>query len=158
MAKTRKINPRQQKFVEEYLRHGNARNAATAAGYSPKSAKDLATKFVVQEKSPAVTQALNEARAKSITLAAYNADVAMTECEDAIQFARETENANAYVKAVELKSKLKGLLVEKLDVRQVGFQIQISGIDGPPTPTTSTEKEVASDAQSAIKPEIDPFS
>lgn len=101
-----------------------------------------------------MTQALEKAATQSVTLAAYNADVAMNECESAILFAKETGNANAYVKAVELKSKLKGLLVEKVDMRQVGFQIQIGGITDKPEKVV--ESEVVA-TEPTVK-EVDPFS
>lgn len=81
----------------------------------------------------------------SVKAAAYNIDAAMKECEDAIEFARETENANAYVKAVELKSKLQGLLVEKHQIQQVPFTISIGGIyDELPAPPQQVAIEAVS--------------
>ena len=40
----RDITPRQKKFVQEYLRSGDATDAAIAAGYSAKSAASTASK------------------------------------------------------------------------------------------------------------------
>lgn len=37
------LNPRQMKFVQEYLRLGNGEQAAIAAGYSPKTARSIAS-------------------------------------------------------------------------------------------------------------------
>jgi hypothetical protein len=37
----------------------------------------------------------------------------MKEAGQAMEFAKETGNANAYVKAVELRAKLNGLLIDK---------------------------------------------
>lgn len=79
---------------------------------------------------------MSEATSRSKVIQTYNAEQAMLEAEEAMQFARETENANAFVKAIELRSKLKGLLIEKHQVQQVGFQINIGGIeDAPMFPT-----------------------
>lgn len=40
------LNPRQQKFVQEYLRIGIGEQAAVAAGYSPASAKSWASRLL----------------------------------------------------------------------------------------------------------------
>lgn len=40
------ITPQQRKFVQEYLRHGNATEAAIAAGYSARSAASRASKLL----------------------------------------------------------------------------------------------------------------
>lgn len=61
----------------------------------------------------------------------HNLEKAMAEAEEAMRFAKETENANAYVKAVEHRAKLNGLLVDRQEVKQVGFTIQIAGIYDP---------------------------
>ena len=42
--------------------------------------------------------------------------VAMGEAKDAMDFAYKTDNASAYVKAVELRSKLSGLLIDRVEV------------------------------------------
>ena len=47
----------------------------------------------------------------------------MSEAKDTMQFARETENANAYCKAVELRAKLSGLLIDRVEV----VSIDLSG-------------------------------
>ncbi len=40
------LNPKQKKFVEEYLTIGNGKAAAVAAGYSPKSAESQASRLL----------------------------------------------------------------------------------------------------------------
>lgn len=57
----------------------------------------------------AVVAGLEEVRKKGL----YGYELAMKEAERAYNVAEETENANAMVKAAELRSKLTGLLVEK---------------------------------------------
>ena len=121
-----KLNPRQERFVAEYLKDGNASRAAVAAGYSPKAAKDRGWNLL--HESPAVMNALEIARKEVAEKSKYNLEKAMNEAQEAIDFAKQTENANAYVKAVELRSKLNGLLIEKHDVRTVGFSINILGV------------------------------
>lgn len=41
-----KLNERQKRFVEEYLRSGNATQSAIKAGYSPKAAKEVASRLL----------------------------------------------------------------------------------------------------------------
>ncbi len=43
MAREGELTLKQRRFVEEYLKDGNATRAAKAAGYSPKTAKSIAT-------------------------------------------------------------------------------------------------------------------
>lgn len=63
-------------------------------------------------------------------LSKYTTDVAMEESEQAMEFARGTRNATAFGKAVELRARMAGHLVEKIDIRaQVGFSINIVGIN-----------------------------
>lgn len=123
------LNPKQAQFVAEYFRNGgNQARAAVLAGYSASNAKEAGYALM---QIPAVKAAIDEARKGWAEKAGYNLEAAMQEAQDAILFAELTENANAYVKAVELRSKLNGLLVEKIDVRQSGFQINILRRDGP---------------------------
>lgn len=129
MKKARKLTPKQATFVAEYLKDSNGTRAAIAAGYSPRNARHQAWELL--HKQPSVVEALEETRKASAKKAEYNLDTAMKEAEEAIEFSKNTKNANAYVKAVELRTKLNGLLIEKHDVRHAGFQLIISGIKEP---------------------------
>lgn len=124
------LKPRERKFVEEYLKHGHSKQAALAAGFPERRASTWGSELVRHHTE--VKAALAEARSKSVTAAAYNIQAAMSEADSAIQFARETENANAYVKAVELKSKLNGLLIEKHQHQVANFQLNVEGIHDIP--------------------------
>lgn len=117
---------KQALFVKEYVKHGNGKRAAIDAGYTATNAIQTASELL--RNNPVIKQAIEEAKNSLREGAKYNYEKAMAEADACIEFARQTENANAMVKAMELKAKLTGLLVEKLDVRQVGFQINISGI------------------------------
>ena len=57
----RDITPRQKKFVQEYLRSGDATDAAIAAGYSAKSAASTASKTL---KMPGVIEYRRELEKK----------------------------------------------------------------------------------------------
>lgn len=123
------LRTKHAKFVEHYLKTGNGAQSAKIAGYSEKNAAQRASILL---KSPQIQLALKEARAGSIVASSYSLDVAMKETDDCIEFARATKNANAMIKAIELKTKLNGLLIEKHEVKQAGFIINITGIDDIP--------------------------
>lgn len=123
MSKKETLNPKQAKFVKEYVKDGNQLRAATAAGYS--SAKGTASKVANR---PAVQSALSEVRSKVSSVAAYTLEAAMDQAEAAAQFAIETGNANAYVKAVELKAKLSGHMIERIQQQISPFTLRIRGV------------------------------
>ncbi len=54
------MTPRQQRFVEEYLLDLNAHQAALRAGYSPRTARQIATQLL---RKPAIAEAIRQAMA-----------------------------------------------------------------------------------------------
>ncbi len=135
------LNSKQRIFVENYLRHGNATQAALQAGYSRASASSKGSALV--NKCAATKFFIDRARKKSEARAVYNYDMAMDEAKDGLEIARDTENAGAFVNAAKLRAQLSGLLVEKHQV-EAGFSIQISGIsDAPNQLTEEVVKQIA---------------
>ena len=59
--KKQKLTPKQQRFVSEYLRLGNATQAAIAAGYSKKTANRIATENLSK---PVIARAIERAQAR----------------------------------------------------------------------------------------------
>lgn len=124
----RRLSPRHQKFVEEYMKDGNGARAAVAVGYSKKNASSLAAKLIAQHAG--IQRAIAEARGASAERAAYNLKAAMEETDRAIQEAKDAKQYSAVAKMIEHKAKLNGLLIEKHDHRVLGgFQINIIGVD-----------------------------
>jgi phage terminase small subunit len=116
------FDEKKRKFIENYAKHGIISTAARYAGVSHGTAAGFLKEFEVQK-------ALEEIRKEVMTKIGYGLQEAMQEAQDAIDFARDTDNANAYVKAVELRAKLNNLLVDKIDLSaSVGFSINIVGI------------------------------
>jgi hypothetical protein len=121
-----KLSPKQYAFIEEIVAHPQlgANHAAEKAGYDKTAGSRLM-------KHPAIAAEVERRRAELRKETDYDVKAAMREAEEAMDFSRQTRNANAYVKAVELRSKLMGLLVEKMDVRQLtNFRINILGMPG----------------------------
>ena len=123
MDESKQLKPRYAKFVAAFLSHGNATQAAIEVGYAPLHATSRAYKLMQR---PDVKAAISVARKQAQENAVYNLEKAMAECDRTIAFSEKTDNANAMAKAVELKSKLNGLLVERIDHRiSSGFVINM---------------------------------
>lgn len=54
------LNPRQKKFVQEYLRCGIGKEAAVAAGYSPKSAEQQASRLLAMSEVQAYRREMEQ--------------------------------------------------------------------------------------------------
>jgi hypothetical protein len=123
LARCKLRSPRQQKFVEYFVLHGNGAAAARAAGYSPR--RDRQTAAVLMKAGPVVA-AIAEARRALAEAAEFTMDRAMQQLREDREFAIRTENATAAVRASELMAKLSGHLVERIDARiAVGFSVAL---------------------------------
>jgi phage terminase small subunit len=119
-------------FVENYLKTNDAKGSALVAGYSPICAAKVAHNLL---KMPCVKAIVDNARNAVAKRGEYNLERLMDELNDGAAFARETGNATALARFTELKAKAMGLLIERIDQRQVGsFEINITGIDKPKAP------------------------
>jgi hypothetical protein len=76
-------------------------------------------------------EAIKDAQDKLRREANFNAERAMSELDAAATFARETKNATALARVIELKAKLAGLLDTKDKGPATAFQININGLDTP---------------------------
>ena len=134
---------RMQLFVKHYARGMPATESARLAGYSEAYAKHAGEKILT---NPRVKAELDKIRAEVAEVTKFDAIQAMEELRQALFFSKETENATAFCRAVELRMKLAGLLVDRVDQRQVGgFKIQISGIDDPPASASALLASVVPD-------------
>lgn len=125
---------RRQKFAEHYAVSGNAaQSAREALGIHRKSAHCAGAQLA---KEPIVASAVLEGKKLAMEKVGYTVERAMTEAQEAIDFAKITENANAYVKAVELRAKLSGLLEQKNPLGlAAGFQVLMVGVRDSHSPT-----------------------
>ncbi|MCX7146210.1 MAG: terminase small subunit [Sulfuritalea sp.] len=123
---------RRRRFVLAYLRHGNGAQAAREAGYAAQHSRSSAYKLM---HDPEVLAVVTEARAVMIEKTGYGIESAMAELDDLMKFSRQTKNANALAKAVELRMKIHGLLDDKQGGQQSPFSIAIHlGDDKPVGP------------------------
>jgi phage terminase small subunit len=124
MAKT--LTPQQQKFVTEYLRSGNAKEATLIAGYSEKSARSMSYQLL---KIPIIMAEIKKAQDTIQSEGVYNLKKALADADDAYEMARLKKNSAGMTAAATLKAKLSGLMIDRSEVKQVGFSIIIEGYD-----------------------------
>lgn len=116
----------QQRFVELYI---DGKKTAAQAYELAGGVGDPTVQSQRLLKRPKVQQAIAAFRAELAENSKYTLEKAMEEANDAAIFAREHKNPNAYVKAVELKAKLSGHMIEKHAHMVGNFSVNISGID-----------------------------
>lgn len=109
-AQRKQISPQQLQYAE-YRAQGLTQGAAALkAGYKSKTGAYKA------DKNPIVRRYLSEIQRSAAIRIGYVVATAMDEAQQGMVFARETENAAAFVKAVELRAKLSGLLIDRVEV------------------------------------------
>lgn len=121
------LNPRQARFVEEYLLDLNATQAAIRAGYSERSARQMATQNLAHEGVQAAIQAARAERSERTQLGAdwvvnRLKEIAETCMEKAVD--KDGDEKQQFVdagqanKALELLGKHLGIFTEKLELKQ----------------------------------------
>lgn len=105
------MNPKQQHFVDAYLRTGNATESAKQAGYSPPTAHSIGSRLL---KHVEVVQALNAAQDKSRTSAILSREGALSLLSN---IAAKDKNTFARVKAIDMIARMENWLApEKHEV------------------------------------------
>ena len=124
---------RQRRYVLEYMLPTdgrlNATQAALRAGFPVSTARSYARRL---SKDPRIKAAIVAKHAELAAANAYTQEKCVAELDDAMDFAKRTSNASAFVRAIELKGKLHGYIVDRVDARiAVGtFQINVHGLGG----------------------------
>ena len=91
-------------------------HAARAAGYQGTGANKAGSRLL---KNPIVRQEIEAVQAAARTVVVYDLATAMKEAEDVCAFAKLHKNAMAYCKGTELRAKLSGLLIERVEIATV---------------------------------------
>lgn len=110
IARAAPLTPKQQRFVQEYLKDHNGTQAAIRTGYSERTAKQQGSGLLTNAHVQAAVRAGQKkvARKNEVTV-----DSLMAELEQARKLALKEKQASAAVTATMGKGKLAGLLVEK---------------------------------------------
>lgn len=108
-----RLNAKQADFARNVARGMNYTEAAIAAGYSPKSARAHSFDLI---RHPLIKAELDRLAAKVTEKTVYDAVAAFNEAGEALEYAKQKGNPNAVVKAVELRARLHGLLIDKAEL------------------------------------------
>jgi hypothetical protein len=162
MTKPRPLSTRQEAYIKGIASGLTSKEAALQAGYG-KSYSVSAGKRLL--KAPAVKAAIEEVRMKGRNMAAYDLAQALKDCDSAAEFSRTHKNSMALVKACELKSKLAGLLVERVETVCVDIRAALDeakrrvtyreSLESLPAPTE--QGEVSFRDRPPLPGVIDPF-
>ena len=94
------LNDKQEKFAQSYILHRNATEAAKTAGYAAGSAANQGYRLIHDE---AIAERVRELENELVT----NVDV-IEEIENQYTFARANGHTNSALKALELRSRIRG--------------------------------------------------
>jgi hypothetical protein len=114
------IDERHRRMLLRYAKGEAFAVVAQQEGLTPSYARTLKNDLL---KRPAVQNMLREIHTKANELAAYGLQQALVQAQECIDFAIKLENPMARMKSTELKAKLAGLLIERVEV----VSIDISG-------------------------------
>ncbi|MBK8006770.1 MAG: terminase small subunit [Gemmatimonadetes bacterium] len=113
-AKADTLSGKQQRFVEEYLIDRNGTQAAIRAGYSPRSAEDMAKQNL---RTPKVAAAIAAASAQVTAKAEVTVDLVLRELVQNVTDARRHGDFAASNRACELLGKHLSMFVDRLEHR-----------------------------------------
>ncbi|MCM3901640.1 MAG: terminase small subunit [Pyrinomonadaceae bacterium] len=150
----KELNDRQQRFVEFVARGLSAQEAASKAGFAPSTARKASRLLRHSLVAPAIAQIRAEARKQSC----YSVVEAMKEAEECLRFSKEHKQCMAYVRAVELRSRLSGLLIDKVEIVSVDLtkalaeaeQRVLGPIDVTPAGAASWKPRIAGDSNGQV--------
>lgn len=106
-----KLTQKQTIFVSEYLKTGNAAEAARRAGYSEKFAGQNVAKLL---KNPNVSRAIAEKQAKRNERLELEEDYELKAAQELLGLAREAGDYKAAVSAVQTMAKIRGKFIQKV--------------------------------------------
>lgn len=104
------LTPKQQRFVLEYLKDANAKQAAIRAGYAKGSAEVQGCRLLRNDQ---VRAALAKAQQRVAAKAEVTADSLLAELEEARAMALAEKQSSAAVAATMGKAKISGKLVDR---------------------------------------------
>lgn len=110
----RPLTARHRIFIDHYVRGVSAADAARRAGYNHSYAAKAATYLLHH---PSIAAAIQEMHMDLTKKTLFDVERAVEECNTMIDFAQSKNNAMAAAKLLELKCKLHGLLIERVEVK-----------------------------------------
>jgi phage terminase small subunit len=118
------LNPRQQRFVDEYLIDLNATAAAIRAGYSPKTARAIGAENLTK---PDIAEAIRERKKKISEKVEITQEWVVTKLRENLERSMQPESYNGAVanKALELLGKHVGMFSD-MNIRTPDGPVEIT--------------------------------
>lgn len=113
---TTQLSAAQVRFLDSWAKTHDKKTAMFSAGWSASSAPQMARRTL---EHPRAQEYLERLQLQSRAIVGYTVATAMEEAAQSMIYAKEKGNAMAYVKAVELRCKLSGLLIDRIQVEKV---------------------------------------
>ncbi len=107
------LNPKQLRFVAEWMKHGNASRAYALAGYQPQTQRSLEVASSRLLSHVEVQREITRRKAAMIKRADVTLDKLLQDLQDDRALARKLEQPSAAIAATQLTAKLCGLLIER---------------------------------------------
>lgn len=114
--KTDALTSLQEKFLEEYLKDRNGKQAAIRAGYSPKVAGSIAVKNL---QNPVIASKIREISARAIQRSEVDASFVIRELKKVAE--QEDVAQSTKVRALELIAKHLGMLEDRVSLKVDGL-------------------------------------
>ncbi len=111
------LTPKQQRFVDEYLIDLNGAAAARRAGYSERTARQVAAENLTK---PVIMAAITEAQQKLSQRTELTQDWVLTQLRTEARESGEGSSHGARVRALELLGKHLGMFPTKIEVESKG--------------------------------------
>ena len=145
------LTDKQRRYVENIAKGMPSREAALAAGYSPSFSRVAAHRL---GKKSEVSKAIESIQAEGRKVAVYDLATAMKEANEVCNFAKRHKNAMAFCKATELRAKLSGLLIDRVEIATVDLTSALAKAEArvanPPPPTIPAHQSTYYDAPQGI--------
>jgi hypothetical protein len=110
---------RWRRIIQRLARGEDWVPAARAEGYNPSYARVIRTRMM---KNPAVVRELEAIRRDARRGAVYGVVEAMAQAQKGIDLAERHKNPTAFIKGCELRAKLSGLLIDRVEVVTVDLK------------------------------------
>ena len=126
METPKRLNPRQRKYVKEYVKHGNGTRAVMKAYNQPKP-HNAAIQAVKLNKKPLIRKAIEEHLAE----AGYSPTDSIKDLQKATRFGlanKQTAKVSDAIRANELLLKLSGVLVNRKQTQRLNINIDNADI------------------------------
>ena len=108
------MNPKQRKFVQEYLKDLNATQAAIRAGYSKKTARSIANELLTK---PDIRAAVQAGQKKSAERAEVSVEYVITKLRKLAEDAMADDDRTNANRSLELLGKHVGAFAENINLR-----------------------------------------